>query len=95
MNGDLAEILVMNLLKNAIVHNTAGGVVTVTIAGSWFSIENSGNPEPLDEEKMFDRFYKRSPKAALPGLGLLLLKQLPLYTLYLLTMNSIIVNINL
>jgi len=85
MNGDLAEILVMNLLKNAIVHNTAGGVVTVTIAGSWFSIENSGNPEPLDEEKMFDRFYKRSPQSSSTGLGLAIVKAIT--ALYALSVN--------
>jgi signal transduction histidine kinase len=85
MNGDLAEILVMNLLKNAIVHNTAGGMVTVTIAGSWFSIENSGNPEPLDEEKMFDRFYKRSPQSSSTGLGLAIVKAIT--ALYALSVN--------
>lgn len=85
MNSDLAEILVMNLLKNAIVHNTAGGVVVVTITGSWFSIENSGIPEPLDNGKMFDRFYKRSGQSSSTGLGLAIVKAIT--ALYDLTAN--------
>lgn len=75
MNSTLAEILVMNLLKNAIVHNMPGGSIVIRVLESGFSIENTGAfAEPLDEEKMFDRFYKRSAENGSTGLGLAIVK---------------------
>ncbi len=74
MNSNLAEILVMNLLKNAIVHNNPGGLVKITVNDSWLSIENSGAPDPMDHEKMFERFYKRSAESSSTGLGLAIVK---------------------
>ncbi|MCH5721079.1 HAMP domain-containing histidine kinase [Niabella hibiscisoli] len=74
MNSNLAEILIMNLLKNAIVHNSPGGIIKVTITASWLSIENSGVPDPMDNEKMFERFYKRSTESGSTGLGLAIVK---------------------
>ncbi|HTG57096.1 MAG TPA: HAMP domain-containing sensor histidine kinase [Niabella sp.] len=75
MNYALAEILVINLLKNAIVHNIPGGAIVITVSDSGFGIENTGDSsEPLDEEKMFNRFYKRSAESGSTGLGLAIVK---------------------
>lgn len=74
MNYTLAEILVVNLLKNAIVHNIPGGTILITVSDSGFSMENTGASESLDEEKMFDRFYKRSAESGSTGLGLAIVK---------------------
>jgi signal transduction histidine kinase len=74
MNNTLAEILLMNLLKNAIVHNRPGGAIVITISHSGFNMENTGTAESLDEEKMFDRFYKRSAESGSTGLGLAIVK---------------------
>ncbi len=74
MNHTLAEILVVNLLKNAIVHNIPGGTILITVSDSGFSMENTGASESLDEEKMFDRFYKRSAESGSTGLGLAIVK---------------------
>ncbi len=74
MNKDLAEILVTNLLKNAIIHNVAGGEVWVTISAQGFAIENTGSARKLDTEKLFNRFYKESVEKTATGLGLSIAK---------------------
>ena len=45
MNKDLAEMLVMNLVKNAIIHNQQGGELIIRLTSSSFTIENT-SPEP-------------------------------------------------
>lgn len=74
MNKDLAEILVMNLLKNAIVHNVAEGLVDITIFSSAFVISNTGVSKALNREKLFTRFYKDSTEKGTTGLGLSIVK---------------------
>lgn len=73
-NGDLADVLISNLLKNAIVHNHDGGRVTVTIEKDGFEIANTGKPQPLDSEKMFARFYRSADQSSSTGLGLAVVK---------------------
>lgn len=74
MHKDLAEILYNNLLKNAIVHNKEDGQIVIRITDSVFSIENSGNPVPLNAAHIFDRFYKESGGKNSTGLGLSIVK---------------------
>lgn len=70
MNLDLATILVINLVKNAIIHNKPGGFITITIDSDTLMVENSGVENPLDEEKIFNRFHSDQPSAVSTGLGL-------------------------
>ncbi|MFC6998615.1 sensor histidine kinase [Rufibacter roseus] len=74
MNPDLAMMLVTNLLKNAIVHNMAGGLVHVSLSAITFTLENTGPSKPLNSEQLFQRFYKESPSSASTGLGLSIAK---------------------
>ena len=74
INKDLANILVMNLLKNAIVHNQQGGVVEIKLSGSSFTIENTGDEPPMVAEKLFDRFNKNAKSKNSTGLGLAIVK---------------------
>lgn len=74
MNESLASTLVANLLKNAFVHNIDGGRVTVTTAPDCLRIANTGQAEPLDEGKIFERFYHSPGKKASTGLGLSIAK---------------------
>lgn len=55
-NPSLAQILVSNLLKNALLHNVDGGELHVVTTPSELWVKNSGDA-PLDEEKLFRRFY--------------------------------------
>ncbi|KGO92903.1 sensor histidine kinase [Flavobacterium subsaxonicum] len=70
MNKGLALTLVTNLLKNALVHNHAGGVVNIVINQNSLSVQNTGANAPLDERKVFDRFYRSSTNEQSTGLGL-------------------------
>ncbi len=72
MNPDLARSLVQNLLKNAYVHSAAGSKITVRMGSEGFAVANDGT-KPLDEEKVFTRFYRQSSdKSGSTGLGLAL-----------------------
>ncbi|MFC2115966.1 sensor histidine kinase [Bacteroidota bacterium] len=74
MNKDLAGILAMNLLKNAIVHNYPGGELVINISSSFFTIENTGNDSGMDPDKLFERFNKNPDKRGSTGLGLAIVK---------------------
>ncbi|MGV3585389.1 MAG: sensor histidine kinase [Adhaeribacter sp.] len=74
LNPDLALILIMNLIKNAIMHNVPGGVVNISIDENSFVIQNSGKPEPLNSQKLFNRFYKNTDSPGSTGLGLAIAK---------------------
>lgn len=76
MNKELAEVLLANLLKNAIVHNVpeGNGLVTIKISPTALEVDNTGENIPLDKTKMFDRFYKNSSQKNTTGLGLAIVK---------------------
>lgn len=70
MNETLAATLVTNLLKNAFVHNVDEGRIHIVFTADSFTISNSGTQQPLDENKIFERFYKGSRQEGSTGLGL-------------------------
>ena len=74
MNPDLAMILLVNLVKNAIVHNKPGGFVNITIDTNSLVIENSGIDKPLNGEKIFNRFHSEGSSSGSTGLGLAIVK---------------------
>lgn len=74
MDESLAAVLVGNLLKNAFVHNIEGGRITVATGGGTYTVANTGEPHPLDEDKIFERFYHSPGKKSSTGLGLALVK---------------------
>lgn len=79
VNKDLAAILISNLLKNAIVHNTSPGKVNIEINPDSFKITNSAKGAALDPEKMFHRFHKDSEDKNNTGLGLAIVKAIISY----------------
>lgn len=70
MNESLATILITNLLKNAFVHNIDGGHIRIEITPHSFMFRNSGVGQPLDEKRIFERFYQSTKKEGSTGLGL-------------------------
>ena len=74
MNIGLATILLINLVKNAIIHNKTGGFVTITIDSNSLMVENSGVEKPLDQDKIFNRFHSDEPSSVSTGLGLAIVK---------------------
>lgn len=72
MNESLASVLLTNLLKNAFVHAVEGGRIDILFTETSFAIGNTGD-EPLDEKRIFERFYQgKSKKEGSTGLGLAL-----------------------
>ena len=74
LNPDLAVILLVNLVKNAVVHNNPGGFVHIIIHKDSIVIQNSGKTEPLHKEKLFTRFNKDAAAPGSTGLGLAIAK---------------------
>lgn len=69
-NQSLAQILVSNLVKNALLHNRDGGEVQILTTLSSLLIKNTGDA-PLDAGKLFRRFYRGADGAKeSTGLGL-------------------------
>lgn len=74
MNKDLAEILVMNLVKNAIIHNVQGGALNIRLNSFSFTIENT-SPEPgISADNLFKRFNRNPGSTGSTGLGLAIVK---------------------
>jgi signal transduction histidine kinase len=69
-NRVLIEILIRNLLGNAIRHNTPGGSISIHGTVHDLTIRNSGRASSLDKEKVFTRFQKESTDSSSIGLGL-------------------------
>ena len=74
MNIQLAEILVNNLLSNAINHNFNHGSIHITAGQNEIVFCNTGADNALSEETIFNRFVKGNSKSH--GLGLAIVKQI-------------------
>lgn len=84
MDPALARTLVTNLLKNAIVHNRAGGTVSVVVEQGRVIVRNTGSAQALDAERIFLRFHKETTADGGSGLGLAIAKAIAdLYNLQL------------
>jgi signal transduction histidine kinase len=66
----LADILVNNLLSNALNHNFSLGRITLQSENQEIVISNTGIKQPLDPQKIFRRFVKGSSSMNSNGLGL-------------------------
>ncbi len=74
MNSDLSEILIGNLLINAITHNNPDGMITVKCQPDIITFCNTGTEKPLDNSRIFNRFTKFNSQSF--GLGLAIIKQI-------------------
>jgi len=71
----LIEILLSNLIINAVRHNHTGGEIVINLTTEALTIKNTGTDEPLDEDKIFTRFHKSSHSDG-SGLGLTISRQI-------------------
>ncbi|MDE3182938.1 MAG: HAMP domain-containing histidine kinase [Bacteroidota bacterium] len=76
INPELLDILLNNLFSNASNHNIPGGFININLAKNKLMVSNSGSPTPLDETKLFTRFYKTPVNSNRNGLGLSIIKQI-------------------
>lgn len=76
VNADVAlmNIVVSNLLRNAIFHNVKDGKVEVIIDTNKLSILNTGSENSLNQDKIFTRFQKSEEHQSGSGLGLAIVK---------------------
>jgi signal transduction histidine kinase len=74
MHPALAEVLVNNLLINAIRYNVEEGSIFISLAPGRFMVRNTGSATRVDPKQMFERFKKESTNSASLGLGLALAK---------------------
>ena len=66
----LSETLIQNLLKNAFMHNIQKGSISIACDRQKLTISNTGRSLPIDQDKIFSRFYKKSDNPETWGLGL-------------------------
>ena len=71
----LLEILLSNLLTNAIRHNKPGGAIAVILTNDCLVIENTGDSIALPAASIFNRFHKSSGSEG-SGLGLTISRQI-------------------
>jgi len=76
MNETLAEMLISNLISNAVRYNVDKGFIKCFIQNGFLSISNSGVPLNTDPELLFRRFYKSGDNPQSIGLGLSIVKKI-------------------
>ncbi len=74
MNDSLADILISNIVINAIKHNYPGGNISVMLNESAFVVNNTGDEPKLETTQLFERFKKESASPESLGLGLSIVK---------------------
>ncbi len=81
MNPYLAETLIINLIKNSIIHNARGGVLRVHLSNNVLTFSNSGSPLSFPEKDIFKRFIRSENSKKNLGIGLSIVQRIcELYT---------------
>lgn len=75
INETLARTLIGNLIKNSFIYATERSHITITLGEHSLRIENEGG-EPLDKERVFDRFYTHTSREGSTGLGLAIVRSI-------------------
>lgn len=74
-NSGLTEVLISNLILNAIRHTSRDGAISVKLTNSVFEVANSGS-EKLNTDLLFKRFSKLSAENSGSGLGLAIISEI-------------------
>ena len=75
VNPLLFDMVLSNLISNAIKHNVNGGKIEVMANNLSLSVTNTGNPLKLSSTSLFERFKKDSKASNSFGLGLAIVKK--------------------
>jgi signal transduction histidine kinase len=76
MNEVLADVVISNLLSNAIRYNIENGFIKCHIDSQFLIVTNSGLPLKTDPELLFIRFHKSGENLQSVGLGLSIVKKI-------------------
>jgi signal transduction histidine kinase len=72
----LADMLMNNLLGNAVRHNVQDGSIEVVLTQKKLVVKNTGLPPVMPTEELFKRFKKSNQCSDSVGLGLAIVKQI-------------------
>ena len=76
MNPQLFDILLTNLLQNAIRHNFKGGQIKIEINNNVLTISNTGDDLKIKPIELFERFKKGANSQDSLGIGLAIVKSI-------------------
>lgn len=76
LHPSLADILLGNVLSNAIRHNIPAGAIEVLLSKEKLVIRNTGKPPLVPTSELFKRFTKGSHHSNSIGIGLAIVKQI-------------------
>ena len=76
MNTILADILITNLVQNAIRHNIQNGFIKIELTEKSLTLSNSSNTTITNTSELFNRFKKSDDSADSIGLGLSIVKEI-------------------
>ncbi len=76
MAPTLAEVLLNNLLGNAIKHNIPEGQIEVFLQAEQLTVRNTGAPLDVPPESLFERFRKGAGSSPSLGLGLAIVREI-------------------
>jgi two-component system OmpR family sensor kinase len=76
LHPSLADLLLMNLLGNAIRHNEGEGWIVVQLVKEGLIIANSGREPQIPVMELFERFKKGNPGGDSIGIGLAIVRQI-------------------
>lgn len=76
MNPVLADILISNLIQNAIRHNITNGTITIQLLEKSIIISNTGSTSVGNTTELFERFKKSETSTESIGLGLAIVKEI-------------------
>lgn len=74
-NSGLTEVLINNLVANAIRHTLPGGSIKIALSASGLEVSNSGE-QPLNPDLLFKRFSRISADNNGSGLGLSIVQEI-------------------
>ncbi|HTI10031.1 MAG TPA: HAMP domain-containing sensor histidine kinase [Puia sp.] len=72
----LADLLLTNLVSNAIRHNIPHGTIRVNLSKAGLVISNTGRPPEVPTGELFERFKKGNPGSDSIGIGLAIVRQI-------------------
>lgn len=76
MDFYLADILINNLISNAIKHSGPEKMISITVGNNTLVISNYGQQALIHPEKLFLRFYREANSMKSTGLGLAIVKKI-------------------
>jgi len=76
IDPNLAETILINLIKNAIIHNHHDGYIKISLTENSLFISNSGDELSFNQSNIFNRFTRNSVSNKSLGIGLSIVKRI-------------------